>query len=381
MLRIPCQFTLSLFFNKNSSLTEAPKDCLHIPERNAYLLCDIFTLRPVILAEYQIPPVRIKLLPGIAFRYDRWDMFNIASQNHLLKLTAFYALASFAMPGAVFAGPAVDAGFVPHKALYEIDMAASRSGSQIANIDGQMFYEWQPDCEAWSSNHRFKLLYEYADSPPMNIVSDYSTFESFDGKTLNFTSQRKKNGRVVEELRGRAVMDGEEAPGGVARFSLPEGLSYDLPAGTMFPMSHTLAVLEKIRAGEKFYIGTIFDGSDEQGPVQVNAFIGDTVNAMAEIEPSPELNTALINNKAYRVRMAFFPLKSKEQTPDYEMEVTFHENGVISDMLIEYDDFSLRQSLVALEKMPDLCTANDNGGSNTGDNDGAGGAAAPKDEE
>jgi hypothetical protein len=33
------------------------------------------------------------------------------------------------------------------------------------------------------------------------------------------------------------------------------------------------------------------------------------------------------------------------------MSLVFHENGLISDMLIEYDDFSVTQKLVALEKV------------------------------
>jgi len=36
---------------------------------------------------------------------------------------------------------------------------------------------------------------------------------------------------------------------------------------------------------------------------------------------------------------------------DYEMDVIFHENGIISDMFIEYKDFSVTQKLVALEKI------------------------------
>jgi hypothetical protein len=32
-----------------------------------------------------------------------------------------------------------------------------------------------------------------------------------------------------------------------------------------------------------------------------------------------------------------------------------HENGVISDMLIEYDDFSVTQKLIALEPVKSTC--------------------------
>ena len=50
------------------------------------------------------------------------------------------------------------AGFVPHKALYEIRLAETKSGSQIVNISGQMFYEWKSACDAWISDHRFRFF-------------------------------------------------------------------------------------------------------------------------------------------------------------------------------------------------------------------------------
>jgi hypothetical protein len=34
------------------------------------------------------------------------------------------------------------------------------------------------------------------------------------------------------------------------------------------------------------------------------------------------------------------------------MGMVFHENGIISDMTIEYDDFTVKQKLVSLEKLP-----------------------------
>jgi hypothetical protein len=53
--------------------------------------------------------------------------------------------------------------------------------------------------------------------------------------------------------------------------------------------------------------------------------------------------------------MAFFPLTDKESTSDYEMAMTLHDNGIIDAMEIEYDDFTLSQTLVALESVPDGC--------------------------
>ena len=240
------------------------------------------------------------------------------------------------------------AGLTPHKALYDIDLVATRSGSQIINISGKMFYEWKPACDAWTTDHRFNLFYEYADSPGMKISSDFSTFEAFDGKSFNFTSRRKRDGTLYQELRGSADLTG---PGGKAVFTMPEGLSYELTPGMLFPMGHTIEMVKQARAGNKFFNATVFDGSDEEGPIEINTFIGKKANAMAEIKPSKNLDMTLLNTPAWNVRRAVFPTENPEEHADYEMTMIFHDNGVISDMLIEYDDFSVTQKLVALEKL------------------------------
>ena len=247
---------------------------------------------------------------------------------------------------------ALAAGFVPHKALYDIALVSTRSGAQVINISGQMFYDWKPACDAWISNHRFNLFYEYADSPPMRITSDFSTYETFDGKVMNFTSQRKRDGQVFEELRGKAVRGDDKA--GEAVYTIPKDLEFALSQETLFPMGHTLAVLSKISEGKKFFKATIFDGSDEEGPVEINTFIGKPEKFVMK-EDSADLDAALLNTPAWRIRLAFFPLNKPSETSDYEMALTFHENGVIRDMIVEYDDFTLSQKLVALERLDVGC--------------------------
>ena len=247
----------------------------------------------------------------------------------------------------------LDQAFAPHKALYEIRLVSTKSGSQVMNIAGQMLYEWKPLCEAWSSNHRFNIRYEYADTPPLNMTSDFSTYESFDGTSLSFTSQRKRDGEMFEELRGQANIENNQE--GEAVFTIPEDLVHQLPVGTRFPVGHTMDVAQKIKEGKTFYNSVIYDGSDEKGAIEVNAFIGKEVNALSRIQESADLDISLINTPARLVRLAFFPISENEESSDYEMDLVFHNNGVISDMLIDYDDFSVSQRLIAIEKIDGGC--------------------------
>ncbi len=97
------------------------------------------------------------------------------------------------------------------------------------------------------------------------------------------------------------------ADGGQAVYSLPADLKFDLPQGTLFPMAQTLAVLRAAHEGKKFFKATIFDGSDDEGPVEVNTFIGAPVNALSRITPAPAIDNALVNGPARLVRPGVFP--------------------------------------------------------------------------
>lgn len=245
------------------------------------------------------------------------------------------------------------ARLIPHKALYDIKMVSKHSGAPIVNISGQMYYEWEETCDAWDSDHHFNLLYEYADSPAMKITSDFTSYEAFDGKSFHFSSRRKRGGTLFQELRGMANIAGSAGkPENRAVYTVPEGLSHDLPAGTLFPMAHTVELVKRMQNGDKFYPAVVFDGSDEEGPVAINTFIGKEINAVEEIDITGEIDKSLLESPARKMRMAFFPLANDNAEADYEMDIIFHENGVVSNMLVEYDKFSVSQRLVALEASP-----------------------------
>lgn len=261
----------------------------------------------------------------------------------ILLISCLLSFPALAAPAAELAAP--------HRAIYDVDMIATRSGAQVVDVHGKMFYEWTHSCDAWITNHRFNLVYEYADSPGMRIASDFNTYELRDGSAFHFSSRRSRDGQLYEDIRGHADLS-------EAIFTSPVEAHYDMPDGVMFPSAHTLEMIRAAQKGTMFFSAPVFDGSDEEGPIEINTFIGKRVNPLESIQPSKKLDMSLLNTPAYRVRMAVFPLRSDEEESDYEMSMIFHDNGVISDMVIDYDDFSVRQTLVGLEKLePRPCVA------------------------
>lgn len=243
------------------------------------------------------------------------------------------------------ADPALEAGFVPHKALYNVSLVSRSNGAQITNIRGQMAYEWGACGDIWDSEHNFNVRYDYAEQPSARIQNTFKNTESVDGKHFSFQSIRKRGGKVRETIRGQANIN-------EATYSAPQGLSYDLPTGTLFPMRHSLDLIKAIKDNKKFVNRTLFDGSSEDGPIAVNAFIGKPVAPTFDNE---DIALDLIQSPARAIRMAFFPLSSKKSYADYEMTIIFHDNSVVSDVILDYQDFSLHQQLIALEKSNKIC--------------------------
>lgn len=241
---------------------------------------------------------------------------------------------------------------VPHKALYDIRLSSLKSGAQITNLYGQMFFEWKNDCEAWVSDHRSNLFYEYSEGGTVNITTDFATYESLDGKSMSFNTRREQGGKLFEEFRGYA--DSDTTKDGKAHYTIPDGMTYELPAGTLFPMQHTVDILEKAKNGAKIFNATIFDGSDDEGPHDVNTFILPMDKSKLSYISSREgIDESLLSSPAWQLRMAYFPLNEPtSESADYEMTLIAHENGVVSYASIDYDKFSLEQRLVALEELP-----------------------------
>ncbi len=287
-------------------------------------------------------------------------MMNFQSdtcQRAVFYLFFWFSLVFLPLKAHAALDPARAAGLVPHKALYDIRLSARKSSANVADIKGTMLYEWQPSCDAWITNHRFDMRYDYIEVPPVHITSDFTTYEAFDGKSMNFALQRKRGGVVLEEIRGNAHTDESNS----AIYSMPAGLEFDFPEGTLFPMTHTLSVLKEIQAGNKFYNVTMFDGSDTDGPVDVNSLVLEEAHYELPKEHIEDIDQTLLDSKSWDLRLAFFPRNTFSETADYEMSLVFHENGVVTDMVVDYSDFSVKQTLRALELLNDTCDLSDKG--------------------
>ncbi|MEK7801462.1 MAG: DUF1849 family protein [Pseudomonadota bacterium] len=239
-----------------------------------------------------------------------------------------------------------------HKAVYEIKLSSSKMGSAVIGIHGRMTYIVKPSCEGWIVDHQFRLIYDYTNNPSSEVDTKFASFENYNGQQFQFSSTRRSNGEINSELRGDANLPSVEGTKnmGTARYSIPTNLTYHLSTGTLFPIMHTAYLVAAAEAGQKVFNAHVFDGSDEDGPVEINAFIGPVHKAQKWDAPK-NIDQNLTAVDEWPVRMAVFSDKEEQSEAEYELTMTLLKNGIIKDMAVEYHDFSITQKLVALEKI------------------------------
>src|SRR5437879_3044941 len=263
--------------------------------------------------------------------------------DRLLEIGSAAAIAA----ALAVAGSAGAADITPHRALYTMSLGRAQGDAGVTGASGTMAYQWGQACDGWTVEQRYRLKMGYAESPDVSIASNFVTWEAPDGLRYRFNQKETRNGADEGEIAGKAKLDAP-GQGGTAEFEKPEGKSFKLPEGVVFPSAHTAFLIDKAQAGENFVSRHVFDGATAEGAVLVSAVIG------AKVEPDPEAakKSPLLNRPGWRVRLAFFPADQKAEKPDYELGMLLLDNGVSRDMVIDYGEYSIRAKLDDIEALP-----------------------------
>lgn len=239
----------------------------------------------------------------------------------------------------------------PYKATYDLSLVSAKRNSQLVDVKGSMNFIWGDECDAWTTRQDYQMRYDYVQGMPAEITNDFAAWEAKDGSLYTFASKRYRGNVILDDIRGQATKKKDGSFDIV--YKRPMELTYQGNLGTLLPTEHSVQMIKHAMAGKKFFPAVLFDGSDEDGPVEVSAFISGKVDVADTLKKNEKVDQSLLNSVGWNTRMAFFARGDSEEqsTSDYEMTMTIHENGVISDMLIDYDDFSLQGTLISLEPL------------------------------
>ncbi|MDB5393415.1 MAG: hypothetical protein JWM91_921 [Rhodospirillales bacterium] len=292
-------------------------------------------------------------------------------EHRLKTLTFGFAVRSLsrgAVWGAIMLGsvPAFAAAATPpspqtilisHKALYSVTLTGTRPGGDYLDVSGKMILEFTDACDAWTTSQKSLLRTVTGEGTEALSHSDFAAWESKAGDDYKFSVRQTQDGDT-SEFRGRAKRNGQ-GDTGTAEYTKPERATYKLPPHFLFQTAQQVKLIEYARKGEHFLSGDMFDGSEGGGAAHFNAVI---LKLNADAAKSA-LKDPLLDSPPHRVRVAFYPAAGTAnqsdgkaadtgEQPEYEMTMTVHDNGVVSDYDYDYQDFSVHGQLKAIQALP-----------------------------
>ena len=233
-------------------------------------------------------------------------------------------------------------GLLSHRALYRLTLADSGSGSSLTRVRGGLVLEWRAACDGWLSQQRLGFVAEAAEGPGFAYDVRFSSWESLDRTQLRFTVRSFDGAAKEEEFRGSAKLGAPGATGTVS-YTLPKPEEVGIPAGTIFPTEHIADLIAAAQAGEHILSRQVFDGSGEDALTKATAVIG-----RAKTTTLPDGTSQTV----WPISVAYFPLDGDDALPQFEIAFDLSPGGVMSDVRLDYGEFTLDAALEKLETLP-----------------------------
>lgn len=251
-----------------------------------------------------------------------------------------------------------------HRAVYDLKLIKAKEGADITAVDGRMALELADACDGHTLHQRIVL--RIYDTRGGVVTSDFrmTSWEAADGRSFRFNTREEVNGREIHAYDGIANLKASSGnsgnSGGTVTMTKGQDGSQDLIKGTLFPTAHTKQLIAHAKVGDKLLIVDIFDGSKGLGSrFGTSAFIGGPLapdSYKAEHEGAEILSAVA----SWPVQVAYFPyIKSSDggdvraELPEFEIGYRIFDNGIISDLKVDYGDFEVSGTLNKLETLPD----------------------------
>ena len=252
--------------------------------------------------------------------------------------------------------------FAPHRAVYEISLTKSTSGSGVAGMTGRMVYELSGSaCEGYTQNMRF--VTRMSNQEGGDTLNDLrsSSWEEVAGKRLRFSSTQFQNDEIAEASQGDATRD-KGATSAIVDLVKPAKSHIALPAEIYFPMQHASALIQSAKAGQTLFAANVYDGSEAGNKYYTtNAVIGKKTDPAAhKITASIKDAARLASLQSWPMSISYFETgKDKQDAPPaYELSYQFYENGVTTGLQIDYGEFAIKGDLKQLTFLPETnCAA------------------------
>lgn len=244
------------------------------------------------------------------------------------------------MPAAVIADPMRLPG---HNAVYDLTLEHD-AASTMSGASGRYVVALDDLCEGYTMNER--LVVELVGAQG-NVVTDYrfSAYESDNGDVFRFATETAFDGARAEESEGTLRVEG-----GTTEIDFAKAEDRSIDGVVLAPLSHIRSILRSARAGEGRHAAEIFDG-DPKTPIFY------AVTRMSEGETSDGVLAELDGLKTWQIDAVYFEADAGAEgdVPQFAFSGRLHDNGIITNLRLDYGDFVLNGELAELELSGSTC--------------------------
>jgi len=258
----------------------------------------------------------------------------------------------------IFSGQALAAVVVPHRAIYELQMLRASQGANLGGVTGRMAYEVTgSECVGWTVSFRLVNNFEYKEGNSRLIDTQSSSWETGDGKEMNYSEKSFVDNKQDSEKR---LMVSRESKDGVGqgKITLPKEQNFSITGETIFPMRHQLRLMDAAEKGETRDVSLVYDGSDDAKPVRAITTIGNLIAAGTSKDDTSNPNARDLKGvPSWPVSIGYFPVDdNNSETPLYQISFDMYKNGVSTGLIMDYGNFALSGKLTHLEFLkPETC--------------------------
>jgi hypothetical protein len=264
------------------------------------------------------------------------------------------ALVATFLPAQAFAG----ANLAPHRAYYVLEASRLDDKGGISAIAGKLAYEITGnDCEGYAVNYRIANRYVQGEGDPQTMDIQLTSFESGDGLELDMRQKQFVNASLEAESRVKAKKpkDGSKGEG---ELEGKEKKSFDIDASAIFPTAFQKKLMDDAEKGETRSSSLVYEGSDDDKASRAISFIG-AKKLGSTIATGADASTLDVLNKLpyWPVTVSYYAVDAKgDDQPTYSASFNMLENGVSTDLVLDYGSYALKGKLEKIELLKtDAC--------------------------
>jgi EipB-like len=267
--------------------------------------------------------------------------------SRMTRLIPLFSICTMVASSGTFA-----ANLAAHRAYYTLEAKRVDKDSGLASVSGRLAYEIKgSDCDGYAVSYRIANRFIRGDgSDPQESDMRFSSFETGDGLSLDVQETQYVNAEPKTKARVKAsrASVGDEAN---AELSGDETKSFKVAATALFPTVYQKRLVDLALAGTTRDDSVVYEGTDGDKAQHVISFIGAKKTGLVlDDSVDKSARDAFAKLAYWPVTMSYYAVDaSGDAQPDYQASFNMFENGVSTDMVLDYGTYALTGKLNKLE--------------------------------